>query len=92
MGGGGRGICRVEVSLDGGQHWSDPGDGSGFRAIPASQILSGSLDGLVSSPTGFDQVITWDSQATFPNQNVANAVLRVDAESGAAARSRRRRG
>ena len=55
----------------------DPGDGSGFRAIPASQILSGSLDGLVSSPTGFDQVITWDSQATFPNQNVANAVLRV---------------
>jgi hypothetical protein len=51
--------------------------GGGFQAIPDSQILSGSLNGLTSSASGFVQIITWDSRATFPNQNVTDAVIRI---------------
>lgn len=51
--------------------------GSGFQTIPASQILSGSLTGLASSPSGVQHTVTWNSAGSFPAQNANSVQIRV---------------
>jgi len=51
--------------------------GSGFQTIPASQILSGSLVGLASSPSGVQHTVTWNSAGSFPAQNANSVQIRI---------------
>ncbi|MEZ6185025.1 MAG: FG-GAP-like repeat-containing protein [Planctomycetota bacterium] len=51
--------------------------GSGFQTIPASLILSGSLTGLASSPSGVMHTVTWNSGGTFSTQNAQNVRIRI---------------
>jgi IPT/TIG domain/FG-GAP-like repeat len=51
--------------------------GGGFQPLPASLILSGSLEGLTSSPVGIVHNLTWDSGGSFPAQNASGVRLRI---------------
>lgn len=48
-----------------------------FQTIPASQILSGALTGIASSPTGVEHKLTWDSRVFLPSQDASGVRFRA---------------
>jgi hypothetical protein len=65
---------------------------NGDVEIPASQIVSGSTQGLLSSSAGVLHRLTWDSRVAFPTLDLSNVRLRLTptdstGESGPAAES-----
>lgn len=54
----------------------DTGNGV-FQQIPTSQILSGALIGIASSPTGVEHKLTWDSQVFLPSQDASAVRFRA---------------
>jgi IPT/TIG domain-containing protein/VCBS repeat protein len=54
----------------------DTGNGV-FLQIPSSQILSGALLGIASSPQGVEHKLTWDSRAILPSQDASAVRFRA---------------
>ena len=54
----------------------DTGSGT-WQVIPASQILSGNLTGIASSPSGVEHRLTWDSRGFLPSQDASSVRFRA---------------
>jgi len=54
----------------------DTGNGV-FQTIPSSQILSGALIGIASSPQGVEHKLTWNSAVILPSQDASAVRFRA---------------
>lgn len=54
----------------------DTGSGT-WQTIPPSQILSGNLLGIASSPSGVEHRLTWDSRGLLPSQDASQVRFRA---------------